>query len=140
MQQRRVRQDERLAVGPISASGNYTNIYTTIFRLLTSSSTAQSTFCLLRRLFTQFFFDSARARELASCVLPLLSGRQKGWTQTDRPTEETKEAGPLAPTSAATRSLVPSRREPSFVPFSARSFPSIGAIAPFFAPSATIFD
>ena len=64
MQQRRVRQDERLAVGPISASdthfygtsGNYTNIYTTIFRLLTSSSTAQSTFCLLRRLFTTRVF------------------------------------------------------------------------------------
>ena len=52
--------------------------------------------------------------------------------RTDRPTEETKEAVPLAPTSSAKRSLVPSRREPSFVPLSARSsFPSIGAIAPF---------
>ena len=105
-----------------------------IFRLLTSSlqsslhSTKQGHISLPRPAAfhnPSFFYDSANGRELASFVLPsfLLSGRQKR--------EDRGERGPLARPPAArlpartssppqTRSLAR-----SFVPLSARSFPSI---------------
>ena len=120
----------------------YTNIYTSIFRLLTSSSTAQrdrSTFRLLRRLFTTRVF--LRLCERENIGLLRTSPSLRTTKRTDGRTDRGDEGGRPARTHLICQALARPIEEGAFLCSIKCTFISLDRCdCTFFAPSATIFD